>query len=312
MSGKFISCAVLVLILSAFFCSITFGEGTNLIKNPGFEEITGDSADGWSTMSFDTSPGAAEFIVDKGGAYSGSICLTINNKKPNDSKAVQYLDIEPGEIYKVSCRIRTEGISQQAGSANITLMQGRAIYTSLELSDTGGEWQKLEFQITSLKDFGNALTFMLRLGGQGTLNKGKASFDDISVELMKKQDASIPLQKFYIPPEDNPGASSVNTGQGNGNGASGSGNTLIYIFVGIAVVALIVFIEVRFAKRDKNKPENKDDNEYEIVDFEGKSSSEDEDEDKDGTDVNSTDDGSMDDSGTDEDEDNVNDDDHEK
>ena len=241
------------LIITFFITSLSFYTvyaEINLVKNSGFEEASGNSIKSWISGSYKGQE-AAEFIIDEN-AYQGSKCAAIINKKADDSKLSQDISIAPGKTYLVRCYIRTEGIEQKAGSANITLMQGRAIYTSEEYDNTGGEWKKLEFQITSLEDYGAVFKLILRLGGQGTLNSGKAFFDHVSVIRLEEQAKGVADAKFYIPGNSRQSAVAVsNSGHKTGVSSSASGRNTFLIIGGLAVLAAIIAVEVILLKRKK-------------------------------------------------------------
>jgi hypothetical protein len=59
----------------------------------------------------------------------------------------QEIQVEPEKIYKISCWIKTEGILNKAGSANLTLLNGKGIHTSVEYSDTNNDWKELTLYI---------------------------------------------------------------------------------------------------------------------------------------------------------------------
>lgn len=256
---------ILILILAALATSWGFcEEGGNIIKNPGFEEVTGGMPAGWNTEAFKPSSDAVRFISE-GGAHSGSKCFAILNSQPNDCKVVQDLKVQPGKVYKVSCWIKTDNIQNQPGSANITMLHGRGIYTSNELSNTGGQWQNLEYYIRTLGDGGEDLHLALRLGGQGTVNQGKASFDDVSMELVENPDPNLKINGFLVS-----GQSGEVSGQNDEhrNGPSSGNNTLLYVvIIGLIVLGLLIFVELKFARKkgeNKGKESNNEEDEDEI------------------------------------------------
>jgi hypothetical protein len=255
-----LSVVFLIVFTRVLFCPARCEEA-NLVKNSGFEELAGEMAAGWFTSAYKNTPADVEFLVEEGNACSGKKCLTIINHRLNDSKVEQSITIEPGKTYKVSCWIKTENIMQQAGSANITLFQDEAIYTSQEFADTNGEWRKLEFQIKALENHGNIFRVILRLGGQGTCNKGKASFDDVSVEMVEKSDSAIPMANFFVPGKEG-GAASSNEGHKTGTKPSGNNRNLLYIALGAVVLFLVVFIEIKLSRKKGGEAEE-DDLEYE-------------------------------------------------
>lgn len=268
MHRKFIFLSIIFsIVLTGFVLCPARCEEANRLKNPGFEELSGKMPANWSASAYKNTPDEVEFLVEEGNAHSGERCLSIVNRELNDSKVEQSITIEPGKIYKVSCWIKTENIMQQAGSANITIFQDQAIYTSQEFADTNGEWRKLEFQIRALEKHGNVFRLILRLGGQGICNKGKASFDDVSVQMMEKPESSIPTYNFYVPGGGSGGVASSNEGHKTGTKPSGMNRALLYIAVGAVALFLIVFIEIRLSRKkggEVEEDELKYEEEYEL------------------------------------------------
>ncbi len=169
------------ILLVAIFASSTaaFCDAANLVKNPGFEEVKNGQAVGWTYKLDDA---AKVSIADD--AYSGTKSIHIKNSAPVDSMVRQDLKVSKGKLYKVSAWVKAN-IKNQRGSANITLYYvdnntaSKGIYTSKELMDTAGDWEKIEFSIKTNKDTNDPLTIAVRLGGQGTPNEGEVYFDNV-------------------------------------------------------------------------------------------------------------------------------------
>lgn len=249
----------IILILIVLLAAPAYCEGGNIIKNPGCEEVSNGVPVNWSSSAYKQA--GAEFVAEEGKAHSGAKCYTIINKEPNDSKIIQEVNVQAGKVYKVSCWIRTENVKQQAGSANITLLHGSGIYTSQEFSDTNNNWANLEFYIRTVKNGGDKLSIVLRLGGQGTLNQGKASFDDVDMELVENPDSNLKINSFYIPGSSGSASAGSNEGNNSGTSSPGSNKTILYIIIGLFVITLIVFIEMKFSKNGSQNNEEED-NEY--------------------------------------------------
>jgi len=249
--------SVLIIVFAVGTAYPAYCETQGIINNAGFEEATGVLPNGWITEIFNKTAGVTEFRVEEGSAYSGAKYVSIINNKPNVAALVQEVNVQPDKVYKVNCWIKTENIANQAGSANIMLIygtNGKGIYTSTEYKDTKNNWQKLEFYIRTLSSY-NKLTFKLELGGVGTLNQGKASFDDVSMELVDNPGSNITVSSFYVPGKSN---ITVTDNAVNKTGAKTPIFIITLIVLGIAVVCFIAFIEIKFSKRRK-----KNDNEAE-------------------------------------------------
>jgi hypothetical protein len=266
---------VLTAIVSLLFVAVSFiayGEGGNILKNPGFEEQNGQLAANWSPEVFDNKPEAGKVSVEEGKGRGNSKALVIKNIKLNDSKVFQEIQVQPNKTYKISCWIKTENITKQPGSANLTILNGNGIYTSTEYSDTKNDWKELLFYIKTTDS--DSMKIGCRLGGFGTTIEGIAYFDDVSVELVNGEpDGEV--KKFYIP-----GNSSGNDNSGNQESKSGSNKIVFIILAIVVVVGGLIFAEIKYSKKasknsttgndDKldNKEGNKKTEEHEEEDFE--------------------------------------------
>jgi hypothetical protein len=254
-----------LIIIFVFLVTVTLpclGETQNIIKNPGFEEVGGGTPANWSTEAF--KPAQVKFTVEEGkAAHSGTKSYSISNNQPNDCKVMQDLTIQPGKVYKISAWVKTDNIKNKPGSPNITIWQGKGIYTSEEIFNTEGQWRNLVFYLRTLSDGGDTLKLALRLGGQGTVNEGKVYFDDISMELVGNPDAGQKVYDFYVPSQRTEVAVK-NDEHRTGPTAAGPNNTLLYIIIaGVIVIGLLVFVELKLSKKKgaakKDEPEEDED-----------------------------------------------------
>lgn len=251
----------LIFLTAVFACSFTFpayGETKNVIKNPGFEEISQGAPTNWRTYEgglSGVSSGAVETAV-----HTGKVSYKIGNSSENDTMVVQNVNVESDKIYKVSYWLKAEDIEKQSGSANITLYYGsnntecKGIITSPEHKDTANKWQLNEFYIKTL-NISEPLTVALRLGGQGTPNKGNAYFDDVSMAVVDSAEGAD-VMSFYVPsanPNPNP-----DTTQASTTDPKPFNFTIpLLIILGVAVLGLLVFVELKLSKRSqKNNNEN--------------------------------------------------------
>jgi hypothetical protein len=184
MLKKIISASVIILVF--FITNVGYAdEITNLVKNPSFEDGNNGNVTEWT--NFGTISKNASFEISEDEKYSGKKSLLIKNVEKCDTMVMQNIAIEKGQIYKISCWVKTDGIEQQAGSANLSIFyvsngfDTKGIFTSRELMNTKGEWKKIELFIKTRSDIDDPLKLALRLGGQGVPNKGKAYFDDVEV-----------------------------------------------------------------------------------------------------------------------------------
>lgn len=245
-----------ILILVIAFFSITIHASGNLLQNPGFEDSGDLLTSGWNSSAFKNASSDVVFSVVNTDAFEGKNCLSISNITENDSKLSQDIVVVPGSIYRASCRIKTENILNQAGSANITLelANNYGIYTSRELSNTNGNWELLEFCVRVPQEAEKILKFSLRLGGQGVLNKGTAYFDEVVFELLENP-GELPIEEFFIPSKSSYSGSSNTQEQ-----SSVSGSTILFIILAFVIISLIIFVELKLKKGNKNSGLSESDN----------------------------------------------------
>jgi hypothetical protein len=239
--GLVLTAIAALLLTSVPF--IAYGDGGNILKNPGFEELNGQLAANWSPDVFDKKPDAGKISVEEGKGLNNSKALVVNNIKLNDSKVFQEVQVQPNKIYKVSCWIKTEGILNKAGSANLTLLNGKGVHTSAEYEDTKNDWKELLFYIR-MTDSDN-LKIGCRLGGFGTTNQGIAYFDDISVELVNEVPEGTFAKDFFIPGSSSTSANDTTTQESK----SGSNKIVLIIIAIVAVVGALIFLEIKYSKK---------------------------------------------------------------
>jgi hypothetical protein len=187
MLKKIISSSVIILVF--FISYVGYADKiTNLVKNPSFEDGSSGNVTEWT--NFGTISKNASFGISEDEKYSGEKSLLITNTEKCDTMVMQDIAIEKGKIYKISCWVKTDGIEQQAGSANLSIFyvsngfDTKGIFTSREMMNTKGEWKRIELFVKTRSDIDEPLKLALRLGGQGVPNKGKAYFDDVEVVMV--------------------------------------------------------------------------------------------------------------------------------
>ncbi|WP_135548926.1 glycosyltransferase family 39 protein [Paenibacillus cymbidii] len=174
-----IALALLLTWAAAFALAPARAAESNLLVNPGFEQGGGTAPTGWTvdlwTPGGDASVMTATAVPGNAGAQAASI----ENKQANDAKWVQKVTVKPKTVYKLSGLVKAEGIGSAAKGANLSVMG--VTETSVDVKDTKGEWVPLTlYGKTGSKQ--KELDVALRLGGYGSLNTGKAYFDELSLE----------------------------------------------------------------------------------------------------------------------------------
>lgn len=219
----------LILVMFIFIAVIPVFAAANLVSNPSFEEESGGLPAAWQFSSFAHTPGAADFKLEKGGAHSGDRFVTIVSHIKNDVRFRQDIPVKENTIYKLSCWIKTENVGTDAKGANLSI-DGK-FESSEDIKGTNGKWEYVEmYAKTGIKI--KRMTITIGIGGYGSMNSGKASFDDVAVEELGIPDGATvaqlgapEVQKNGTPPID---FASI----------GGPGNT----FWALVVAALIIVI----------------------------------------------------------------------
>lgn len=172
--------AILVLMLLMFVLPATsiHAEG-NLLQNPGFEEGEDGVPAGWTKDAWIAGDSSGVLSVQSEEVHSGSKAAVIENLEPNHLKWVQTITVTPDSYYKISGYVKVAGTAGQGLGANLFPVGIGSGYP--DSTDTGGDWQYLEF-IGQTGPEQTELGIGAALGGYSSLIQGKAYFDDLSVE----------------------------------------------------------------------------------------------------------------------------------
>ena len=168
--------AVLTLLL--FSASGIFA-AVNLVKNPSFEDGTGAMPTEWQSGAYIEKPGVTDFKWESNNAHSGKKYVTITNNSENDARFKQDVPVKENAFYKLSCWTKTKNVGAQNKGANISI-EGK-LETSPDIKGTNGKWESTELYAKT----GQGVTLirvMVGIGSYGSMNTGKASFDDVAVE----------------------------------------------------------------------------------------------------------------------------------
>jgi dolichyl-phosphate-mannose-protein mannosyltransferase len=198
------TCFLLFLFSFTGFTTIT-NAPNNIVLNPGFEEGLNKEPYFWTNEAWDNGPGKAVFNWDRIEKHSGNSSVCITNFFPDDSRYSQVIKVKSSSFYKISCYIKTEKVGTEAKGANISV-KGITV-TSEDIKGTSNGWKYVELygkSDTKQKEF----TITLGLGGYGSINTGKAWFDDLNIQEV----ASIPTDKNYMNLFVNTGTSRPSTG----------------------------------------------------------------------------------------------------
>lgn len=165
----------IMALLGLFLWTGTCSAADNLLRNNGFDNGTAD----WEQDVWSHGDTYSRLSADTGVFRSGGSSALIESFRENDAKWVQNVQVKPETLYKLSGWVRTENIPAGAKGANLSVLGTND--TSADLLDTGGQWQYIELYGRT-GDKQKEMKVALRLGGYGSLNKGKAWFDDLALE----------------------------------------------------------------------------------------------------------------------------------
>ena len=185
-------CALLALALMAALGMAALAEEENLLQNGGFSELDGDLPAGWRRDMWLTDTGVSVLTVDPDG-YEGD-CVTVTNVDENDARFAQTVKVEPNHVYRLSGMVRADGCNEDGYGATLSIADV-FVYTD-GVYDTGGEWRRVElYGRTGEKQ--TELTVFARVGGYGSLEEGRASFDDIALEAVDAAPDGAVVYDFF-------------------------------------------------------------------------------------------------------------------
>lgn len=252
---------VIIMIILTFSAAFSYAEG-NLLKNPSFEEGSGEKPDNWDTWAYNS---GSVFLVEEGAGHEGKKYVSITNGNVNDARYKQNVAVKENTTYKLSCWIKTENVGSDTTGAIISLLD--YVYTSKDFKGTNNEWQYAEMYFKPGSGVDNVVV-TIGLGGYGNMNTGKAYFDDLSLEEV----TDVPDGAYVAPIEKtNPGGN-----DSSGSNESKSTSTIIIIvIVALIVIGLIVYIVFISSRSRKNKNTDDQDDDYYDSDDDGESSDDD-------------------------------------
>ena len=185
-------CALAVLMLILSLGQLALAEGDNLLTNGDFSDVNGDLPRGWRRDMWLTDAGVSVLTVDEDG-YEGN-CVTVTNVDENDARFAQSVKVKPDTLYRISGMIRAQGCDEGGYGASLSL-ENVFVYTDA-VYDTGSEWQYVEMYGRTGPDQ-TGMTVFARIGGYGTLARGRASFDNIEVVELDEAPEGAVVNAFY-------------------------------------------------------------------------------------------------------------------
>ncbi|MEF2966096.1 glycosyltransferase family 39 protein [Paenibacillus sp. M1] len=211
--------AAMMGIISLAPAGWLYAEGNNLLQNPGFEQVSGNSPDQWSRDVWVQTEGASDLEAASDQAHSGSSSAVVENLQPDHAKWVQRISVRPDTDYSVSGWIRVEEMGSGEVGATIFPLGVGGPFPHLTESD--GQWKQVQFYGRTGPEQ-QELTIAAGIGGYGHLNTGKAYFDDLQVE----EAGSLP--EGVVPLSLEPPAPSAG---GGGESQDGTAQTAAHVSV---------------------------------------------------------------------------------
>ena len=92
----------------------------NLLTNGDFSAVTGDMPDGWEKGMWVTSAGAS--YLEAVTLEDGTHAVLIENAAENDARFEQTVAVRPNATYRLTARVRAEGIDPAKTGANVSFL----------------------------------------------------------------------------------------------------------------------------------------------------------------------------------------------
>jgi len=219
---------LLLLLLSFIFPYMIFAD-EGVVKNNGFEENRGGKLTSWGIYDWKNRTGVTEFRWDDSQKRSGSGSAFISSLYPNDARIKQTIKVESNSYYKISCWVKTENVGYYNIGANISI-EGLG-EVSHDIHGTNKSWEYIELTGKT----GNnqtKLSIALGIGGYGSLNSGKAWFDDVSVEKLDILPEGVKAKDFFTEMTD------------TSSWLKGASNGIMFWFAILLALILVFFIVV--------------------------------------------------------------------
>lgn len=236
-----------LLMLLGIFSTASAEESTNLLQNPGFEEIGADGLPvGWKTDAYLNTEGVTFYTVSDN-AMSGAHSVQIENLDYNDARFCQTVAVEPSSFYRLSGYVKAWDTLDEGLGGNLSI---KDVYVFSEsVYDSPDEWQYVELYGVTDTDQ-HEVTVYARLGGYSGESFGTAMFDDLSLVKVDAPPEGIVASRWYQPTaavQDDPSDDLADT-------SAASPAWPWMTAVGIAYVALGVYLLRFLQKKQDSKP----------------------------------------------------------
>ena len=230
--SKRILIAMLAMLTAALLCGSVLAEDENLINNGDFSMLDGELPEGWRREMWLTDTGVSLLSVETDG-YSGN-CISVTNVDANDARFAQTVSVKPNTLYCLSGMVRAEGCDADGYGANLSI--GNVFVYTDPLYDTGGQWEYVEIYGWT-GDSQTELDVFARVGGYGTLSRGRGWFDDIELTEVEAVPFGADEYDFF---REVSSASSVDTSRDDGEPERFTEAWLLFtVIYALAVVAFV-------------------------------------------------------------------------
>lgn len=169
--------AILMLLILIRAVPVAAADEVNVLVNEGFEEVGAGQPSSWTIDAWNNGAEYSRMVIQQEQVHSGQHAAMIENLQPNDAKYVQKVTVSPNTLYRLSAYLLVESADTETKGANISVLG--VTETSQDFKSTEG-WQLVEMYGKTGKNQ-KELQVAVRLGGYGSLTKGKAYFDDVSL-----------------------------------------------------------------------------------------------------------------------------------
>lgn len=229
-------------VLFLFFTATVYAGNANLAQNAGFEEGTSQKISSWTSHAWGDKPDIAEFKLDENEKHSGQKSALIVNKTATDARFRQEIKVKANTYYKLSCWIKAENVGAEAKGANISV-DG---ITDTSKDVRGNNWEYVE--LYGKTDKGQKeIIVTLGLGGYGSLNTGKAWFDDLVVEELSKVPEGKSAVNFFV---------SATPAQPAANKGSIAAIAALFLILLAGLMAGLAFANAKTSSRNQRRPGN--------------------------------------------------------
>ncbi len=242
------SLAIIFILTSSFLVSgIALADTAVDVQNIGFEDWSTDSPLYWDVNSWENNGRA---FSDSSIKHSGQKSVCIQNDKPTDTRCRQGVSVKPNTVYKISCWVKTQDVGADKKGANISVAE--ITDTSKDIHGTNSDWENISLYGRTGNDQ-NKITLTVGLGGYGSLNSGKAWFDDVSVtEVSSVPGGENIVSLFMNSQSDNASSTSTN------NGNTSTNMILILLIAAVVIIVGVGIVLMRGNNKSKQAMSGED------------------------------------------------------